>query len=116
MNIRTVVGVLLTALTGNAQSPGTFSATGSMTTWRVFHTATLLNDGRVLIAGGTVDNQSSLASAELYDPSNGSSAPTGNMTTPQGSRTRRGRELSESGSAADDGPGGGQGTLRARSR
>jgi hypothetical protein len=41
---------------------GRFSPTGSMTTLRVDHTATLLSDGRVLIAGG------SGSSAELYQP------------------------------------------------
>jgi hypothetical protein len=49
---------------------GLFAGTGSMTASREFHTATLLNSGEVLIAGG-VDNGGgyvSLASAELYHP------------------------------------------------
>jgi hypothetical protein len=64
---------------------GTFTPTGSMTTPRSFHTATLLPGGKVLIAGGAQSMPSAsevvLASAELYDASAGAFSPAGNMTT-----------------------------------
>ena len=59
-----------------AQSGGTFTSTGNMTKGRSGHTATLLADGRVLIAGGLFDG-----TAELYDPATGTFTATGNMTT-----------------------------------
>jgi len=62
---------------------GTWSATGSMGTARQAHTATLLPDGTVLIAGGAIDitGTGSLSSAESYDPATGTWTATGSMGT-----------------------------------
>jgi hypothetical protein len=68
-----------------AQNPGdsvgSFAATGAMTAARSWHTATLLNNGQVLIAGGAAGFASPTASAELYDPTRGIFLPTGSMIT-----------------------------------
>jgi hypothetical protein len=63
-----------------AQLPGTFTATGSMAAPRAFHTATLLTNGKVLIAGGSTDFTGPVATAELYDPEKETFIATGNMT------------------------------------
>jgi len=66
---------------------GKFSPTGFMRTAREDHTATLLPDGRVLIAGGMGNALKTLASAELYDPKTGAFSPTGSMATTRTSHT-----------------------------
>jgi hypothetical protein len=72
-----------------AQTPATFTSTGSMNTPRFGHTATLLPSGMVLIAGGNAacyPGCIATRSAELYDPVTGSFAATGSMamTNPRG--------------------------------
>jgi hypothetical protein len=63
-----------------ATAPG-WSATGAMTEARLGQTATLLPDGRVLVAGGRIgpNGDRSANSAELYDPASGTWSPTGRM-------------------------------------
>jgi N-acetylneuraminic acid mutarotase len=56
---------------------GTFTPTkGNMETGRVYHTATSLNDGTVLVTGGVDSNNAVEASAELFDPTSGTFTPT----------------------------------------
>ena len=110
---------------------GAFSPTGSMAAPRSQHTATLLADGRVLMAGGlsgssppaaggvtlasyrTAATDAFLASAEIYDPTTGTFSRTDSMSTPHRGHTatllRDGRvlivgnggETSAAGTAAD---------------
>jgi hypothetical protein len=61
---------------------GTFAFTGDMTTFHSGPTATLLINGKVLIAGGDIgDGDGASVSAELYDPAAGKFAATGNLRT-----------------------------------
>jgi len=59
---------------------GTWSATGRLNTARKDHTATLLSNGMVLVAGGNVEHGDiDLDSAELYDPTTSTWSVTGRL-------------------------------------
>jgi N-acetylneuraminic acid mutarotase len=77
------------ATPSSAPASGTWTVTGNMITARAEHTATLLPNGKVLVAGGIPDNteQVQLASAELYDPGTGKWTATGAMLTPRSKHT-----------------------------
>lgn len=65
---------------------GTFSPTGALSIEaRATHTATLLQTGKVLVAGGF--HTTDLASAEIYDPTPGTFAATGSLTVPRSYHT-----------------------------
>lgn len=75
---------------------GTWSVTGDLNTPRIAHTATLLPNGTVLIAGGQ-NQANSPASAELYDPTSGTftytGAPIGNLEYPTATLLPTGKVL-----------------------
>jgi len=52
-----------------------------MSTARSNHTATLLNNGSVLVAGGYARSYIALKTAEIFDPLSGTWSPTDSMTT-----------------------------------
>jgi len=78
---------------------GTFARGSQMARSHVSHTATLLPNGKVLIAGG------SAGPAELYDPSSDSFSDTGAMVTPRWGHTatllQNGKVLITGGNGAD---------------
>src|SRR5689334_19982059 len=89
MNLRARVGlaglaifcalVLLAVAASTRGTPGRLIPTGNTTVARFAHTATLLRNGKVLVAGGMSRNGVWLDSAELYDPATGRFTPIGRL-------------------------------------
>src|SRR5690348_9180592 len=91
MNYSRSILIPLVILIGTAGAPafqptsppaiptGSVTFAGEMLQPRSGHTATLLPDGRVLIAGGMRRNQDFYKAAELYDPATGKFQSTGEM-------------------------------------
>ena len=83
-------GCDLTTCTANAYAfepaSGSWATLNPMNEARSRPTTTLLRDGRVLVAGGCtgIACDTVLASAEIYDPSDGSWTSVGPMATPRG--------------------------------
>src|SRR5207247_1157562 len=77
-------GIFLAFTSMALAQQGTFTATGNMGMPRNGHTATLLQNGKVLICGGSSRyNSMALTSAELYHPKSGTFSATGSMTIPR---------------------------------
>jgi hypothetical protein len=66
---------------------GAFTSTGDLDTARESHTATLLNYGVVLIAGGLGPGSVTLPFAELYNPTTGTFTLADSLITPRQQHT-----------------------------
>ena len=71
---------------GGGAPSGSFALAGRMAFARQGHTAVLLTDGNVLIAGGS-NASGDLATAEIFETATGSFAGTGNMNTSRAGHT-----------------------------
>lgn len=75
-----VAGIAIASTPATASSGG-FNVTGSLNVARYGHTAALLPNGQVLVAGGYNTTTGWLTSAELYTPSTGKWSLTGSLHT-----------------------------------
>jgi hypothetical protein len=66
---------------------GTVTSINPMNAKRAAHTATLLTNGKVLLAGGFLDGGSAIAEAELYDPVSRTFSSVGGMSTARASHS-----------------------------
>src|SRR5690242_3267980 len=79
-NVLRIVFLSAILLASQPTTASSFLNTGPMPVARDSHTATLLLNGKTLVAGGS-DGTNALGSAELYDPITGSWTSTGSLHT-----------------------------------
>ena len=75
----TISTLALWATDAWAKTDATWNFTGSMNVGRFSFTATLLQNGKVLVAGGAIPGNLTTNTAELYDPATGTFIATGSM-------------------------------------
>jgi hypothetical protein len=90
----TTVQATFNSVTGSSSltvGVASFRSVGSLNTSRAQHTATLLQNGKVLIVGGqnnlSSGNDTTLASSEIYDPVSQTFSLSGSLNTPRSSHT-----------------------------
>ncbi len=94
MALLTLMLISPVAVKGELEEFGSIEEGGSMLLSRYNHTATLLEDGRVLVVGGTIDGRMSIGSCEIYDPDEDSWKAAANL---EQKRMRHSAELLPSG-------------------
>ncbi len=82
-----VLGGALLLVQPCAAAPGEWENTGSLARPRAYQTATLLPNGKVLVAGGWDSPLHPIASAELYDPASGTWTTTASLARGRYSHT-----------------------------
>ena len=79
-----ILSVLVLGLLGCGTDEPDTTPAGSMTTPRWGHSATVLNDGKLLVVGGQERASGRVGTAEIYDPVSNSWSSAGSMIDPRG--------------------------------